>query len=161
MQNAEIFLHSAFFILHYGSGMIRPNILYLHSHDTGRYIQPYGHAVATPNLQRLAEEGVLFAQAFSAAPTCSPSRAALLTGQSPHASGMLGLAHRGFALNDYRQYILHTLRPHGYYGALFGVQHVARDPSVIGYDSLWVESGHVERVAPAAAAQLPQLPEPF
>jgi hypothetical protein len=32
----------------------RPNILYIHSHDTGRYIQPYGHAVPTPNLQRLA-----------------------------------------------------------------------------------------------------------
>jgi arylsulfatase A-like enzyme len=140
---------------------MRPNILYLHSHDTGRYIQPYGHAVATPNLQRLAEEGALFAQAFSAAPTCSPSRAALLTGQSPHASGMLGLAHRGFALNDYRQYILHTLRPHGYFAALFGVQHVASDPAAIGYDSVWCESGHVERVAPVAAAQLPTLPEPF
>lgn len=140
---------------------MRPNILYLHSHDTGRFIQPYGHAVATPHLQRLAEEGVLFAQAFSAAPTCSPSRAALLTGQSAHASGMLGLAHRGFALNDYRQHIVHTLRDQGYFAALFGVQHVARDPRVIGYDSLWVESGHVDRVAPVAAAQLQQLPEPF
>ncbi|MFA6293770.1 MAG: hypothetical protein WC637_18425 [Victivallales bacterium] len=36
--------------------MNRPNILYIHSHDTGRYIQPYGHAIATPCLQRLAEE---------------------------------------------------------------------------------------------------------
>ena len=57
------------------------NILYLHSHDTGRYVQPYGHAVPTPNIQRLADQGVLFRQAFSAAPTCSGSRAALLTGQ--------------------------------------------------------------------------------
>ena len=31
--------------------MSSPNILYLHSHDTGRYVQPYGHAVPTPNLQ--------------------------------------------------------------------------------------------------------------
>ena len=54
----------------------RPNILYLHSHDTGRYIQPYGHAVATPRLQRFAEQGVLYRQAFCAAPTCSASRAA-------------------------------------------------------------------------------------
>ena len=38
----------------------RPNIVYLHSHDTGRYLQPYGHAVPAPNLQKLAEEGVLF-----------------------------------------------------------------------------------------------------
>src|SRR3954454_2720500 len=87
-----------------------PNILYIHSHDTGRYLQPFGHAVPTPNLQRLAREGVLFRRAFSAAPTCSPSRAALLTGQCPHRNGMLGLAHRGFSMNDYSKHILHTLR---------------------------------------------------
>ena len=40
--------------------MARPNILYLHSHDTGRYVQPYGHHIPTPNLQRLATQGVLF-----------------------------------------------------------------------------------------------------
>jgi arylsulfatase A-like enzyme len=49
-----------------------PNIVYLHSHDTGRYIQPYGYAVETPNMQRFAEEGVLFRNAFCAAPTCAP-----------------------------------------------------------------------------------------
>jgi len=39
------------------SGSFRPNIVYLHSHDSGRYLQPYGQAVATPNLQRLAQGG--------------------------------------------------------------------------------------------------------
>jgi arylsulfatase A-like enzyme len=142
--------------------MNRPNILYLHSHDTGRYIQPYGHAVATPHLQRLAEQGVLFRQAFSAAPTCSPSRAALLTGQAPHSSGMLGLAHRGFALSDYRQHIVHTLRAAGYYTALFGMQHEARDPAALGYDQLWVESSHVPHVAPCVVEFLAHNPpEPF
>jgi len=34
--------------------MDRPNILYLHSHDSGRYVQPYGYAVPTPNIQRIA-----------------------------------------------------------------------------------------------------------
>ena len=53
-----------------------PNILYIHSHDTGRYLQPYGHDVPTPSrVQSMAEQGVLFRRAFSAAPTCSPSRA--------------------------------------------------------------------------------------
>ncbi len=61
--------------------MKHPNILYIHSHDTGRYVQPYGHDVPAPNIQQLAEQGVLFRQNFCAAPTCSPSRAALLTGQ--------------------------------------------------------------------------------
>src|SRR5881275_1863276 len=75
-----------------------PNILYIHSHDSGRYLQPYGHSVPTPNLQKLAAEGVLFRRAFSAAPTCSPSRAALLTGQCSHSCGMLGLVNHGFTL---------------------------------------------------------------
>src|SRR5512133_4145230 len=97
-----------------------PNVLYIHSHDSGRYLQPYGHAVPTPNLQRLASEGVLFRRAFSCAPTCSPSRSALLTGQFPHQNGMLGLAHRGFSMTDYRHHMLHTLRAAGYRSVLAG-----------------------------------------
>ena len=104
--------------------MPKPNILYIHSHDTGRYLQPYGHAIPTPNLQRLAERGVLFRRAYCAAPTCSPSRAALLTGQSPHSAGMLGLANRGFRLRDFNQHIIHTLKPSGYNSALAGIQHL-------------------------------------
>ena len=90
---------------------MKPNIIYLHSHDTGRYVQPYGFGVQTPAIQRLADEGTMFRQAFCAAPTCSPSRASLLTGQYPHQNGMLGLAHRGtFALNDMKQHLVHTLK---------------------------------------------------
>jgi N-sulfoglucosamine sulfohydrolase len=141
----------------------QPNILYIHSHDTGRYIQPYGFDVPTPNLQKLAGEGILFRHAFNAAPTCSPSRASLLTGHCPHNNGMLGLAHRGFSLNDYKQHMLHTLRPHGYRSTLIGVQHIAKDPTVIGYDEIVETSGvHVAQVAPAAARFLKQAPkQPF
>ena len=117
--------------------MVRPNILYIHSHDTGRYIQPYGHAVETPNLQHLAEQGVLFRQAFCANPTCSPSRAALLTGRWPHNNGMIGLAHRGSRLNDYSQHLARFLKTQGYETALAGVQHEAHgDLKVLGYDHL-------------------------
>jgi len=112
----------------------RPNILYIHSHDTGRYVQPYGYAIPTPRIQQLAEEGVLFRKAFCVGPTCSPSRAALLTGQCPHSAGMVGLAHRGFSLSDYGQHIIHALRAAGYYSALVGVQHVAAEAGTIGYD---------------------------
>jgi len=124
-----------------GNYMNRPNILYIHSHDTGRYIQPYGHAVPTPNIQRLAEQGVLFRQNFCAGPTCSPSRASLLTGQCAHSSGMIGLAHRGFSLKDYKQHIVHTLRKVGYHSALSGVQHVARNAEIIGYDQILTTQG--------------------
>lgn len=100
------------------------NILYIHSHDTGRMIQPYGHAVQTPHLQRLAGEGVLFRQAFCCGPTCSPSRAALLTGRVPHACGMLGLAHRGFALDDYSRTLFAWLHRQGWFTGLIGFEHV-------------------------------------
>jgi arylsulfatase A-like enzyme len=127
----------------------RPNVVYINSHDTGRYIQPYGHAVPTPRLQQLAEEGVLFRQAFCAAPTCSPSRAALLTGQSAHSSGVLGLIHRGFRLSDPGQHLLHILKAHGYATALAGVQHVfaADQVASAGYDFVDTNAGRAEITA--------------
>ncbi|MEM7531143.1 MAG: sulfatase [Chloroflexota bacterium] len=130
----------------------QPNIIYIHSHDTGRYVQPYGYNVPTPNIQRLADQGVLFRQAFCAAPTCSPSRAALLTGQSPHSAGMTGLVNRGFGLNDYSQHILHTLHDAGYHTVLAGLQHLHRDRDQLGFDEIVAPptSRKVDDVAPAA-----------
>jgi len=143
----------------------RPNIIYLHSHDTGRYIQPYGHAVPTPNLQKFASESVLFRQAFDAAPTCSPSRAALLTGMAPHSCGMLGLAHRGFALNDPRQHLANFLKTQGYETILSGVQHetVAAKVPQLGYQRVLETKGNRgPAVADAAAAFLGSQPKaPF
>jgi len=99
------------------------NVVYLHTHDMGRYIGPYGHAIPTPNLRAFAEHSTLFRQAFSCAPTCSPSRAALLTGVTPHEEGMLGLAHRGFALRNPGRHLAAFLRERGLLTALVGVQH--------------------------------------
>src|SRR4051794_4875685 len=140
----------------------RPNIVYLHSHDTGRHIQPYGHQVPTPNIQRLADQGMLFRHAFSAAPVCSASRAALLTGEYSHTNGMLGLAHRGYRLADYDHHLVHTLRSVGYTSTLIGEQHVSADPEEIGYDHVVeIDSSHARHVAPAAAVFLADAPAPF
>ena len=144
--------------------MALPNIIYLHSHDTGRYVQPYGFGVSTPNIQRLAEEGVLFRQAFCAAPTCSASRTALLTGQSPHSAGMTGLVNRGWQLNDYNQHLLHTLRGAGYHTVLGGLQHLHQERTHLGFDQIIAppKSTMVADVAPAAAAFLQNAPQqPF
>lgn len=143
-----------------------PNILYIHSHDTGRYVQPYGAPVRTPNLQRLAEEGVMFRDAHAAAPTCSPSRAGLLTGMMPHNAGMMGLAHRGWRLHDYRHHLVHTLHAAGYTSALAGVQHLAPDPGgakMIGYHRLLPSRGlRAEHLLPAALKYLRRPPKrPF
>lgn len=144
--------------------MTRPNIIYLHSHDTGRYVQPYGYGVPTPNIQRLAEGGVLFRQAFCAAPTCSASRAALLTGQCAHSAGMTGLVNRGWQLNDYSQHLLHTLHNAGYHTVLAGMQHLHRDRTQLGYDQIIAPptSAHVAEVVPAAVEFLQNAPQqPF
>lgn len=142
------------------AGRARPlHIVYLHSHDSGRYLSPYGYPVPTPNLHRLAAEGVVFRRAFSAAPTCSPSRASLLTGQCAHQNGMLGLAHRGFSMTDYRRHMVHTLRAAGYRSVLAGLQHVAAKPEQIGYDEiLRPASTQAADVAPLAAAFLDGKP---
>src|SRR6056297_22708 len=110
------------------------NIVYIHTHDTGRYVSPHGYPVETPNLHALAAQSVLFRNAHSSAPTCSPSRSSLLTGTYPHENGMLGLAHRGFSLYDYRQHLVSYLKSAGYTTALCGVQHVAPRKGMIGYD---------------------------
>ncbi|HHV44863.1 MAG TPA: sulfatase [Firmicutes bacterium] len=152
-------------MFHYISigGKIVPkfNILYLHSHDTGRFIQPYGFPVETPNLQRLAEEGVMFRNCHCVGPTCSPSRAGLLTGQCAHSSGMLGLAHRGFGLNDYSQHIIHTLKKVGYRSILAGVQHVAKNKEVIGYDLVLPTKGDATVANAAREFLLSRPQEPF
>jgi N-sulfoglucosamine sulfohydrolase len=129
----------------------RPNILYLHSHDTGRYVQPYGEPVPMPNVQALADQGVLFREAFCAAPTCSASRACLLTGQYGQSNGMLGLAHRGWSLRDYHHHIVNVLHGVGYTSTLIGEQHISKEPEVIGYDEVMkIPTTHVESVAPLA-----------
>lgn len=139
------------------------NIIYIHSHDSGRYLSPYGHSVPTPNLMRLARGGVIFRQMHTAAPTCSPSRAALLTGQSPHSAGMLGLAHLGWSIKDYHQHILYRLKEKGYHTVLAGLQHIAKDPRRIGYDEVYTERDTTAAaVAPKAAKFLRSRPsQPF
>jgi len=127
------------------------NIVYMHTHDMGRYIQPYGHAVPTPNLLRLAGEGTLFRHAYSAAPTCSPSRAAMLTGMSAHGCGMTGLVNRGFGLNETgrRRHLAGFLGGHGYETVLCGVQHECPGAEVAGL-------GYQKRPAAAGGAGEPR-----
>jgi arylsulfatase len=61
-----------------------PNIVIILCDDLGYGdISPYGSPIHTPNLERMAHEGIRFQQFYSANPVCSPSRAALLTGRYP------------------------------------------------------------------------------
>jgi arylsulfatase A-like enzyme len=68
----------------------RPNVLFIAVDDLNDWIEPLGgHPQAvTPNLDRLAEQGVLFTNAYTVSPACNPSRTALLTGLHTTTTGM-------------------------------------------------------------------------
>src|SRR5215472_5848372 len=66
-----------------------PNIVFIYADDLGYGdLGVYGSKIRTPNLDRVAAEGVRFTQFYSANPVCSPSRAALLTGRYPTRVGV-------------------------------------------------------------------------
>lgn len=68
----------------------QPNIVVIMADDLGwRDLRGYGNAqVDTPHLDQLAKEGMKFTQAYAAAPVCTPTRAAMMTGQSPARLGI-------------------------------------------------------------------------
>lgn len=113
-------------------------ILYLHCHDMGRVNSLYGYPVSTPMMERFSENAVTFQNAFCASPTCSPSRAALLTGMYPSSNGMQGLAHLGHVLRDPSRHMAAYLQRHGFKTGLCGVQHEAEDPMELGYEEVYV-----------------------
>lgn len=68
----------------------RPNVLFISVDDMNDWVGCLGgyNGVQTPNIDRLARRGALFANAHCASPLCNPSRTALLTGQRPSTTGM-------------------------------------------------------------------------
>lgn len=86
----------AVLVASFGFAQSKPrNVLLLISDDHGReMLGAYGNRIIkTPNLDKLASEGVRFTNAFSTVASCSPSRAVLYTGMYQHANGQYGLSH--------------------------------------------------------------------
>jgi len=72
-------------------GPVSPNIVFIMADDLGPgWVDFDGSSseVNTPNLQRLAESGMVFTRAYAAATVCSPTRAACITGMSPAQIGL-------------------------------------------------------------------------
>ncbi len=127
-----------------------PNIVIITCHDIGDYQHCYGTPVSTPNIDSLADEGVLFGNHFSTATICSPSRGSIVTGCYPPTNGLTGNVHRGDELDQDRYPTLATqLAQRGYETHLFGFQHEHWDSTKLGYQVVHEgASRHVDDVVP-------------
>lgn len=120
-----------------------PNVVLIYADDLGfGDLGCYGHpTIRTPNLDRLAAEGSRFTQFYSAAPLCSPSRAALLTGRYPVRSGInfVLFPDSEGGLPESEVTIAGILKQRGYATAIVGKWHLGHLPKYLparhGFDS--------------------------
>jgi arylsulfatase A-like enzyme len=98
------------------------NILFLISDDhTAADLGAYGNAaVTTPNLDRLAREGMRFEKCFVTSPQCSPNRSAIFTGATAHTTGTSRLH---VPLPDWETTIIDQLKTKNYYTGIFRKHH--------------------------------------
>ncbi len=119
----------------------RPNILFIMSDDHtsqawgiyGGVLEAHAH---TPNIRRLADEGVVLGNAFCTNSICTPSRASILTGQYSHRNGVYTLSE---ALEPDSMNIARVLQENGYQTAVIGKWHLKKEPA--GFDHYMVLPG--------------------
>lgn len=111
----------------------RPNIVFIMSDDHAyQAISAYGYGLNhTPHIDQLANEGILFKNAFVTNSLCAPSRAAILTGKYSHLNGIRGNGDERF---DGSQLTFpKLLQQSGYQTALIGKWHLESDPTGFDY----------------------------
>jgi arylsulfatase A-like enzyme len=108
----------------------RPNIIFIMSDDHAAHaISAYGSKVnETPNIDRLAREGMRFDRVFATNAICTPSRATILTGQYSHVNGVT-MFNR---FDSARRTVASLLREGGYHTGMIGKWHLGSDPA--GFD---------------------------
>lgn len=116
----------------------KPNIIFIMSDDhTTQAFGIYGSRLAglnpTPNLDKLANEGMIFDNCFVTNSICTPSRASIITGQYSQANGVLDLEGN---ISEEKQYLPKEMKKLGYQTAVIGKWHLKKKPAAFDYYSV-------------------------
>lgn len=127
-----------------------PNIIFIVADDLGYGdLSCYGQSqLKTPNIDRLAAEGIRFTQHYAGATVCAPSRASLLTGKQPGRSSVRGNQPPGQLIRDGETTIPEALKTAGYQSAVVGKWGIGHPPTPMdplrngfdeyyGYINMW------------------------
>lgn len=145
-----------------GADQGRPSVLFIISDDLNNFLGCYGDPRArTPNIDRLAERGVLFERAYCAFPLCGPSRNSILTGLYPNSTGIIRNQEIFRQTIPSQPSMPQTFRTSGYFAGRIGKLYHYNVPKSIGTNGHDDPGSWEMELNPAGVDRLEEEPQIF